>query len=102
MHVSEVYLIQVSAICCLLAGDDDDIVMQAFKEQTAQYKQVYEASKVLTFCIREHLSLSNRETLSMLNAECASSIEWRPQCYQEVCTRDGEYQEKGAPIACGN
>lgn len=30
------------------AGDEDDIVLQAFKEQTAQYKQVYEASKVTT------------------------------------------------------
>lgn len=27
-------------------GEDDDIVIQAFKEQTKQYKQVYEAAKV--------------------------------------------------------
>ena len=33
-------------------GDDDDIVIQAFKEQTKQYKQVYEAAKVTN----EHLA----------------------------------------------
>lgn len=30
------------------AGEDDDIVIQAFKEQTKQYKQVYEAAKKVT------------------------------------------------------
>ena len=28
------------------AADDDDIVIQAFREQTKQYKQVYESAKV--------------------------------------------------------
>lgn len=43
----------------VVAGDDDDIVMQAFKEQTAQYKQVYEASKVHYYhCSAAHLTVA--------------------------------------------
>ena len=36
----------------LVPGDDDDIVIQAFKEQTKQYKQISEAAKVLKQCVQ--------------------------------------------------
>ncbi len=47
------------------AADEDDIVIQAFREQTRQYKQVYESAKVCQLL-------------------CA---EWRCSVFTHACTR---------------
>ena len=64
-------------------GDDDDIVLQAFREQSQQYKQVYEAAKVL-YPPGQCMALYGRQQMQcnlllkccFLCAESFCALEW--------------------------
>lgn len=62
-------------------GDDDDIVIQAFKQQTKQYKQVYEAAKVTNIvkmgplhALQRYLKIYTSRYASHLLAVCLQNV----------------------------